>query len=182
MKLLLAIGLAFGAIVSFAGHAANAKEPQDARVEQKVSGLELSLVSQKRRYKRNDQFKLEVMLRNSSERDVYVFGTLDWGYSASLMFYIRDASGKEIQPQLSPDSQTYASPDDKNAFVRLGPDHFLGTTYFAPLKFMNLTRPGRYAIFVEYTSPFSTAEVELKPFLGKENGPIKSNVVWIEVL
>ena len=182
MKILLAIGLVFGSIGSFVGVAPNAQERQDARVDQKVRGMELLLVSQKRRYKRNDQFRLEVMLKNSSERDFYVFGTLDWGYSASLMFYIHDASGKEIQPQLSPDSRTYASPDDKNAFVRLGPDHFLGTTYFAPLKFMNLTRPGRYAIFVEYTSPFSTAEVELKPFFGKENGTIKSNVVYVEVL
>jgi hypothetical protein len=122
------------------------------------------------------------MLRNSGGRDVYVFGTLDWGYSASLMFYIRDAAGKEVQPLLSPDSQTYVSPDDKSAFVKLRADHFLGTTYYAPLKFMNLRRLGRYAIFIEYTSPFSIAEVELKPFLGKENGPIKSNIVWIEVL
>jgi hypothetical protein len=122
------------------------------------------------------------MLKNSREDDVYVFGTLDWGYSASLMLYIRDASGKEIEPRLVPDSPPYAPLDDRSAFVKLRPDHFLGTTYFAPLKLVSLTRPGKYSIFVEYNSPISTAEVELKPFLGKESGPLKSNVVWIEVL
>ena len=182
MKVFLALALAIGVVASFTGDAAVAQQQKGEATRGNHAGLELSLVSQKRRYKRNDQFELQVMLVNPTGRPIYVFGTLDWGYSASLMFYIRDASGREIEPKLSPDSQTYASADDKSAFVKLGPDHFLGTTYFAPLKFMNLTRPGRYSVFVEYTSPFSTAEVELKPFLGKESGPIKSNTVWIEVV
>lgn len=182
MKVLLALGLVFAAIVSFASNAARAREQNErAVVEQKASRLELSLVSQKRSYKRSDQFKLQVMLKNPGEEDVYVFGTLEWGYSASLMFYIRDASGKEIEPQLVPDSPPYAPLDDGSAFVKLRPDHFLGTSYFAPLKLMSLTRPGKYSIFVEYHCPISTAEVELKPFFGKESGTLKSNVVWIEV-
>ena len=98
------------------------------------------------------------------------------------MFYIRRVSGKEIQPVLSPDSQTYASPADMSEFVKLGPDHFLGTTYYAPLKLMNLTRQGKYAVFVEYNSPFSANEVALSPFWAKENGTLKSNVIWIEVV
>jgi|SRR5215212_4996918 len=180
MKVLV-LALAIGAIVSFSGGAAKGQQQKGNATSGQHDGLELSLVSQKRIYKRNDQFKLQVMLVNPSSKPVYVFGTLDWGYSASLMFYIRDVSGREIEPKLSPDSQTYASADDKSAFVKLEPEHFLGTTYFAPVSFMNLTRPGRYAISVEYNSPFSNAEVELKPFLGKESGPLKSNVVWIEV-
>jgi hypothetical protein len=183
MKALLALGLAFVGIVSFAGHGTKAKEREEnAIVEQNASRLELSIVSQKRSYKRTDQFKMQVMLRNPGEEDVYIFGTLDWGFSASLMFYIRDASGKEIEPVLVPDSPPFGIPDDRSAFVKLRPDHFLGTSYFAPLKLMSLTRPGRYAIFVEYNSPVSTADVDLKPFFGKENGTIKSNVVWIEVV
>jgi hypothetical protein len=104
------------------------------------------------------------------------------GYSASLVLHVRDASGKKIEPVVVFDAQTFTSPDDKGAFLKQRPNHMVGATFFSPLKFLSLTRPGRYAIFAEYTSPFSTAEVELKPFLGKENGSIKSNVVWIEVL
>lgn len=183
MKVLVVMGLAFANVFTLGTFSPKAKENNErATIEQTQRRLELSLVSQKRKYRRNDQFKLQVLLRNSSERDVYIFGTLDWGYSSSLMFYIRDAQGKEIQPVLSPDAQTYASSENTSAFVKLGPDHFLGTTYYAPLKFMNLTRPGKYAIFVEYNSPFSASEVKLSPFWGKENGTLKSNVVWIEVV
>jgi hypothetical protein len=183
MKVMLALGLALAAIVSFADHSGKAKElEQNATVKQRLSGLGLSLAAHKRRYKRSDQLKLDVMLKNSREEDVYVFGALDWGYSASLVLHVRDASGKEVEPVVVFDAQTFTSPDDKSAFLKLRPNHFLGTTFFSPLKFLSLTRPGKYAIVAEYNSPFSIADVELKPFLGKENGPLKSNVVWIEVL
>lgn len=179
MKALLIIGIVFAAIMS---SAAQVKEPEMPTVEQRVTGLELSLVSHKRVYKRGDQFKLQAMLRNAGEKDIYLYGTLDWGYSGSLMFHIRDASGKEIEPLVVPDSPPSAPPDDKSAFVKLRPDHFLGTSYFAPFNLMNLPRRGRYSVFVEYRCPFSIRDVVVTPFWGSESGIIKSNVVYIEVL
>ncbi len=98
------------------------------------------------------------------------------------MFYIRDGSGKEIEPLAVPDSPPNAPPDDKSAFVKLRPDHFFGTSYFAPLNLVNLTRPGRYSVFVEYKCPFSIRDVPVTPFWGSESGTIKSNVVYVEVL
>lgn len=182
MKGLLAFGLVFAISVSFASHEAKAQDG-DGKLPDvaESSRLELTLVSQKATYKRGDQFKLQVMLRNVTETDAYVFGTLEWGYSASLMFYIRNAAGKEIEPILVPDSPPSAIPDDRSAFVKLRPDHFLGTSYFAPLKLMNLTKPGRYSIVVEYNSPISKADVDITPFFGKENGPIRSNVIYFDV-
>jgi len=183
MKALLVIGLSFAMVLGSTTDGTNANKKMPSSVpEYQARGLELSLISQKRRYRHNDQFKLEVLLRNISERDIYIFGTLDWGYSAGLVFHIRDTSGKEIQPLLAPDSRTHASPDDTTAFIKLGPDHFLGTNYYAPMKFMNLTKPGRYSIFVEYYPPFSSKDVKLRPFWGRENGTLKSNVIWIEVV
>lgn len=183
MKTLLIMGLAFANVFTFGSFDPKAKEKnKPITIVQVARTLELSLESPKRRYRRNDQFKLRVMLTNTGERDVYLFGSLDWGYSSSLMFHVRDSAGKEIEPLLSPDSQTYASAADTSAFIKLGPDHFIGTTYYAPIKSMNLTRPGKYAVFVEYNSPFSANEVKLSPFWGKENGTLKSNIVWIEVV
>jgi hypothetical protein len=183
MKILLSLVLAFGVIGSLAGSTAKARLQEDrATPKAEISKLELSLTSQKRSYKRGDQFKLQVMLRNVTQTDVFVFGTLNWGYSASLMFYIRDAAGKEIEPVLVPDAPPSGIPDDRSAFVKLRPDHFVGTSYYAPFKLMNMTKPGRYTIVVEYNSPISKADVDIKPFFGNENGPIRSNVVYVEVL
>ena len=180
MKLLVVAGLVFGAIISI-NCEANGQE-QDSAGQQTLRGVQLSLISHKRTYRRNDQLRLDVMLRNSREEDIYVFGTLDFGYSASLLLHISDASGKEIEPTVMFDAMTHASPDDKEAFVKLHSNHFLGTTFFSPLKLLNLSKPGKYAIVAEYTCPFANAEVGLRPFYGKENGPIKSNVVWIQVV
>jgi hypothetical protein len=122
------------------------------------------------------------MLRNSREEDIYVFGTLDFGYSASLVLHIRDASGQEIEPKVLFDALTHASPDDKEEFIKLHSNHFVGTVFFSPLKFLNLAKPGKYAIVAEYNCPFSNTQVKLKPFFGHEEGPLKSNIVWIEVV
>lgn len=181
MKLLLAIGLALGTIFGLNGGNAKTGE-QSAAANQRLSGVQLSLVAQKRRYKRRDQLRLDVLLRNSREEDIYVFASLNFGHSASLLIHISDASGKEIEPTVMFDAQTHASPNDKEAFLKLGSNHFIGTTFFSPLEFLNLTKPGKYAIVAEYNCPFANAEVGLKPFLSKENGPIKSNTVLIEVV
>lgn len=182
MKLFLVVALVLGAIAHLANQPMMAGDRKVTAVSQKAEGLKVSIVAPKRKLRRTEQLKLLVMLINSGKEDVYVVGTMEWGYSASLLFHIRDASGKEIEPIGFPDDQTFVSPDDKSAFVKLHPNHFLGTNFFAPLDVLNLKKPGKYAIFVEYHSPLRSGEVELKPFLGKENGRIRSNVVYVEVL
>lgn len=181
-KILLVLGLAF-AIVNLTTATANAQGREvNGSDEQKPRWLQVSLVAHKQRYKRTHQLKMDVMLINSGKEAIYVFGTLDWGYSASLVLHIHDASGKEVQPFGRFDDLTFASPEDKSAFVKLLPHHFLGTRFFSPLDVLNLVRPGKYSVFAEYNSPFSTTEVKLNPFWGKENGPIRSNVLTVEVL
>jgi hypothetical protein len=143
--------------------------------------LKLSVVTSKVRYRMNDQFKLNVMLKNESDNEFYVFGRLAWGYSGTLMFFVYDSAGKEIEPKLIPDEPPFAPRDDNSDYVKLRPNHFLGTSYFAPVKLMNLL-PGRYSISVKYQCPFSKSAVKVEPFWGKENGIISSNVVHIEVL
>jgi len=181
MKSVLVMGLVFGVLANLSSHSVVAQE-RIVTVPPKEEAVSLSIVAPKHKFRRTDQLKLLVMLINSGKKEVYVFGTMEWGYSASLLFHIRDASGKEIKPLGFPDDLTRAVHDDNSAFVKLLPEHFLGTNFFAPLDVLNLNKPGKYSIFMEYHSPFSHTEVHLSPFWGKENGPLKSNVVWIEVL
>jgi len=148
----------------------------------KQTDLELILLVPKRTYKSHEQLKFQVMLRNASETDLYIWGTLGWGYSSSLMFQLRDSAGKDIKPGLIPDSPPQRPQEDKSYYVKLQPDNFLGTSYFAPLPLMNLSKPGRYSIFVEYWCPFQSEEVPVRPFWGTERGKIRSNVLSIEVV
>lgn len=144
--------------------------------------LELVLVAPKLRLRRTDQLRFMVTLTNSSANDLYVLGAMEWGYSASLRLHVSDARGKEIAPLAVPDDITRVRLEDKTAFVKLLPNHFLGTNFFAPLNLLNLDKPGRYGIVVEYSPPVSAEEVSVSPFWGKEKGPLKSNVLWIEVV
>lgn len=168
---------------SFARSSATMDRPLASPIQQRPKRLEVSLVASKLRYKRNGEIKLEVRLVNSGHDNLFVFGTLEWGPSASFTLHLRDALGKEVQPRVFADDLTPPiSPDDKSAFVKLVPQHFLGTYLRAPLDLLYITKPGRYAIFVDYRCPILTSDVNLNPFWGKESGTIKSNVVYIEVL
>ena len=184
MKLLLVVGLILGAFSPLASYEGWASETRKgASIKQRANQLELSLVADKRIYKRDDSLKLHVMLINTDYvNDIFVFGTLGWGYSASLTFTLRDASGKEIYPHIFPDDLTPPiNPDDTTAFVKLRPKHYLGTDLVANLGSLNLGRPGKYSVFAKYQSPISGTEVKLSPFWGKNSGTIQSNVLWFEV-
>lgn len=185
MKILLILGLAFGAVVSFAGQAARTQAlPPNIAVKQTAANLEVSLAADKQKYKQSDDIDLEVKLTNTDGvKNMFVYGTLEFGFRGSFMLYHHDAKGKDVPTQFFPEAQTrLPDPKDTSAFVKLLPDHFLGTYYRSSIRTLNMVRPGKYSIWVEYSCPLSIVDVELKPFFGKENGPLKSNVVWIEVL
>jgi len=144
--------------------------------------LELSVSTDKTTYKPTDRLKLQVLLTNTSNGTVYVYAILSWGYSASLTLHISDSSGKGVQMKRFDDSITPPPPpDDKNAFVRLYPQHFLGTYYNSSIDELNLSKPGEYTLLVEYHSPISATNVQLSPFWGRENGVIGSKPIHIKV-
>jgi len=142
--------------------------------------LEVQVLSEKPVYNRGDKLNLKVLVINNSDQDIFVYGNLEWGYKASLTVCLKDAKGNDIQPKLISDAITYV-PDDKSQYVKLAPFHFLGTYYVASFEDLNMQKPGKYSIYVEYHSPIKSAKAEVSPFFGKENGVVQSKPIWIEV-
>ena len=185
MKSLLVFGLVFGTLVSFARGAAGTTELQEkVGDKQKATDLEVSLVADKRTYKRGDDINLDVKLTNThGVKDIFVYGPLQFGHRASFTLYRRDAKGKEVPTRFIDDAwELPPEPNDTSAFVKLLPFHFLGTTYSSSIRQLNLEKLGRYTMWVEYHCPISSADVKVSPFWGSENGIIKSNVISIQVL
>jgi hypothetical protein len=182
MRVFLALSLSVVGILTFHDKATNAISQRQKTDASYKEGLQISVVAPKRRYKRNEKIKLQVILTNISYKNLYVLGALEWGYNASLLLHVRDASGKVIEPMAFPDTQVFVDPNDESGFVQLRPNHFLGTNLVSDLKFLNMTKPGRYSVYVEYFSKLPGNSVNVKPFWGSENGAIFSNLVWIEVV
>jgi hypothetical protein len=185
MKVLIVLGSVLVILVSFAGRATATKELRHGgTVKQESIDLEVALASNKRRYNRNDDINLEVKLTNThGTKDIFIYGTLEFGVRGSLMLYYRDAKGNEVPTQFFPEALTLPpKPDDTSAFVKLRPDHFLGTYYRPSIRMLNMVRPGRYTMWVEYHSPIPAANASVSPFWGSEKETIKSNVLTIEVL
>lgn len=185
MKLLVILGLILGSAGTFARQPARSNDPQeDLVVKQKTKRLELSIATDRQKYRRHGKIRITATLTNVDYvKDVFVYRSLGWGYLSSLTYTIRDASGKRIMPTILADDLTLPIPrNDTTFFVKLEPNHFLGTNYIETLDRLNLKRPGKYSILVEYHCPISTAAVDLRNFWSKEDGTMRSNLVWIEVV
>ncbi len=182
MKVLLVLALVGGFLVSFASQAQELQE--NVAVKQQAIDLEVSLSADKRIYSRRDRIKLEVKLTNTNAvKDIFVYGTLELGHRGSFTLYRRDAKGKEVPTRVVMEAlESLPEPNDRSAFVKLLPYHFLGTDFKGSIPELNMVRPGRYTMWVDYHCPLSIADVRVSPFWGSENGIIKSNVVSIEVL
>ena len=163
MKLLF-LGLAFGLVSNFVSQAARTENV----AQQKAPDLEVSLVADKHTYKPGDRIKLEVLLVNNNPvKDIFVYGTLQFGYRASLTLFRRDAKGKEVPTRFIDDAwELPPKSNDVSAFVKLLPFHFLGTTYKSSIHFLNMEQSGKYTMWVEYHCPISAANAEVTPSLG----------------
>jgi hypothetical protein len=60
-------------------------------------------------------------------------------------------TGSEVMPEVLDDSITPPPPsNDKSVFVKLNPKHFFGTTRIRPLKELNIDKPGKDKVAVDY--------------------------------
>jgi len=122
------------------------------------------------------------MVENLRYEDIYILNAMWFRHFGSFTLHVLDSSGTEIRPAGPSHAPILVTlPVDETQLVRLQYAHFLGSRLSTPLEFLNIRRPGRYGIFVEYQSPIRESDVSVKPFWGREKGPIKSAVVWIQV-
>lgn len=150
MKLLMILGLVLGTVLASGNQTARTNEQEESStMMQRTNRLELSIVTNRKSYKRHSQFKLIVMLTNVDyTKDIFVYRSLGWGYLSSLTYTIRDASGKLIHPPVLADDLPFPiARDDPSEFVKLSSEHFLGTYLVGGLDELNLRRPGTYLLF-----------------------------------
>jgi len=64
-------------------NSANAPVTGFNNTTQQNQKLEVHLIAEKRVYKRGNKIDLKAIVINTSDQDVFVYGNLEWGYSAS---------------------------------------------------------------------------------------------------
>jgi hypothetical protein len=165
----------FGALFSVINGQSSPKE--------KRPRLTVELSADKAVYRPKDDINLKVMVKNDElSDDVFVYGDMGFGYSASFTLFRRDAKGREVPTRFIDDYRgNPPNLDDPNTFVKLSSGTFLGIGYENSIYNLNLERPGRYRLWVEYHSPISRSEVKVRPYWGSEDGTVKSNVLEILV-
>ena len=150
-------------------------------VANEVSPLEVTLKTDRDSYKLGDEITVRVLLTNKSKSPLYIYSPLEWGESASISIWLKDAlSGKDVPEYFIPDALT-PPPKSKEDFVRLLPDHVFGVVFTSTLKDFNLRQKGTYEVTAEYHSPILARMNFGLPIWSREQGIVPSNRVTIKV-
>ena len=156
---------------------------QQTPQKQKRPRLVVELTADKVVYRPKDDINLKVIVKNDEvSDDVFIYGDMGFGYSASFTLFRRDAKGREVPTRFIDDYRgNPPNLDDPHTFVKLSSGTFLGVGYENSIYNLHLEKPGKYTIWVEYHSPISKSETKIAPFWGSEDGNVKSNVLEILV-
>jgi hypothetical protein len=145
------------------------------------SPLEVTLKTDRDSYKLGDEISVQVLLTNTSKSPLYIYAALDWGESASLSLWLKDAaSGKDVPEQFIADALP-PPPGSKDAFVKLLPDHIYGVVLKSKLAQLNVQKSGTYELVAEYHSPIPSSMNFGLPIWSREKGAVPSNRVTITV-
>jgi hypothetical protein len=102
------------------------------------SPLVVTLKTDKDSYKLRDEISVQVLLANTSKSPLYIYASLDWGESASLSLWLKDAvSGKDVPEAFIADALP-PPPGSKDVFVKLLPDHVYGVMLKSRLAQLNV--------------------------------------------
>lgn len=167
-----------------AGTSSGQSEAAGAKAEgmaHESSILMMSLKTDRASYKLGDKITVQVLLTNSSKSPVYLYAALDWGESAGLSLWVKDAvSGKNIPEEFIADALP-PPPASKDAFIKLLPDHIYGVVLTSSLAELNVRKKGSYELVAEYHSPIPSKMSFGLPIWSQEHGAITSNRVTITV-
>lgn len=172
----------------FAGLSVGTTSGQSSASSAKVGGmahegsrLEVTLKTDRDSYKLGDEITVRVLLTNKSRSPLYIYAPLEWGESASVSIWLKDAlSGKDVPEYFIPDALT-PPPGSKDDFVKLLPDHVFGVVFTSTLKDFNVRQKGTYEITAEYHSPIPASMNFGLPIWSREKGAVFSNRVTITV-
>ena len=143
--------------------------------------LPISLASDKKNYSLADDIRLDVHVANKGPDQLTIFGDLLWGYAGGLVLHVYDVSNKEVPAKVLDDDMVIPSTlNDRNSFVVLSPDHYLGTTRIEHLADL-VRKPGKYSIQVEYISPVPSGSGQGPNFWSREKPAVWSNKIEVQI-
>ncbi len=143
--------------------------------------LDVELRTDKSSYKLADVITFEVLLTNRSRVPIYLYSDLDWGESASLSIWLKDAaSGKDV-PELFIHDALTPPPTSKDDFVKVLPDHVYGVVIKSTAADLSVQKNGRYEVIAEYHSPVPSSMGFGLPIWSNAEGTLSSNRVTIAV-
>src|SRR5262249_16118161 len=152
------LGACFSAAISFAQNT-NKTPETDTR-----DGLKFSIRLVRETYNIKDNPELKITFTNVGKSPITVYKKISWGVRSSLLAFIRDSSGKLIEPDSvyeAADRPPFRAEDFKT--INPGESFEVGEELF--LADLRVVEAGTYQISVSYESPVLQAYAPKLPGL-----------------
>jgi len=154
-------------------HSARTKQGETRR-------LIVSIKTDKSVYGVADSLLLETAIENVGKEKIALYGDLSWGMSSSLSLWIRDSKGKDVESTFLDDELT-PPPTSRDQFFYLQPGHFFGVRRNDAISSLNIAKPGKYTLTVEYHSPIPRDFAFGMDIWSREDESVESPPVAIEI-
>jgi hypothetical protein len=143
--------------------------------------LAVWLTTDKEIYGFADETRIHLCLKNITMAPEYIYGTIDWGETASLSIWVRDAdSQRDVAASFIADAPT-PPPMSVSAFSQIPAVQCYSVDLAVALSELNVTHTGRYEVVVSYHSPIPRSMSFGLPIVSRENGEFQSNRISIAV-
>jgi hypothetical protein len=154
---------------------------QDKTTADDSRRLTVNIKTDKPAYRLADSLSLETAIENVGKDKIAMYGDLSWGMSSSLSLWIRDSRGKDVEPSFLDDDEVTPPPTSKDQFFYLRPGHFFGVRRNDPIPSLNILKPGKYTLTVEYHSPIPKDFAFGMDICSREDESVKSAPIVIEI-
>jgi hypothetical protein len=128
----------------------HAQQEHKARIP--ITGLQVIFNCDKVKASMTDTVVFDVAILNVDEHPADLFQRLEWGEGGGLLLWFRDGKKERFRPWVDPPYPP-PPPDDPGLFIKVEPGRFYGVRERWPVKSIGRGRPGKYTIWVDYTSP-----------------------------
>ena len=130
---------------------ADPRAAQESQTRIPITGLQVIFTCDKVKASMADSVVFDVAILNEDEHPAYLFDRLEWGEGGGLLLWFRDGKEERVRPWVDPPYPPLP-PDDPGLSIKLEPGHFYGVRERWHVRNIGRGRPGKYTLWVEYTS------------------------------
>ena len=143
--------------------------------------MTVTLKLDKEFYEFNDDAEAQIILKNISKKDIYIYSKIEWGEGSSISLWVKDFSTKENIEEIFIADEQSIPPQSKSDFTKISSSKNIISKFKFSLRDFKVQPGKKYEIIAEYHSPVPAAMSFGLPIWSSEMGSVSSTPLVIKI-